>query len=121
MKKSTERQQWGGQGLKSSGRARAGRSVLLRPRSEGRRPKGTHVEKLSLILWRERELLELLADKLQLERLVLARGQARWLNQANKEVEDVLITLRETEVLRAMAADEAAHEVGLEANPSLSA
>jgi hypothetical protein len=79
------------------------------------------VEKLSLILWRERELLELLAYKLELERLVLASGNSRWLNQANKEVEDVLITLRETEVLRAMAADEAAEEVGLQANPSLSA
>jgi hypothetical protein len=79
------------------------------------------VEKLSLILWRERELLELLAYKLELERLVLASGRSRWLSHANKEVEDVLLTLRETEVLRAMAADEAAEEVGLEANPSLSA
>jgi hypothetical protein len=79
------------------------------------------VEKLSLILWRERELLELLAYKLELERLVLGSGHTKWLNQANREVEDVLVTLRETEVLRAMAADEAAHAVGLEANPSLSA
>lgn len=79
------------------------------------------MEKLSLILWRERELLELLAYKLELERLVLASGHSRWLSQANREVEDILITLRETEVLRAMAADEAAHTVGLEANPSLSA
>jgi hypothetical protein len=79
------------------------------------------VEKLSLILWRERELLELLAYKLELERLVLGSGHTKWLNQANREVEEVLVTLRETEVLRAMAADEAAQIVGLEANPSLSA
>lgn len=83
--------------------------------------KGVDVEKLSLILWRERELLELLAYKLELERLVLAGGHSRWLAQANREVEDVLVTLRETEVLRAMAADEVAAEVGLEPNPSLSA
>jgi hypothetical protein len=79
------------------------------------------VEKLSLILWRERELLELLAYKLELERLVLATGHSRWLARANREVEDVLVSLRETEVLRATAADEAAQEVGLGADPSLSA
>lgn len=79
------------------------------------------MEKLSLILWRERELLELLAFKLELEQLVLASGRTRWLGQATREVEDVLATIRETEVLRAMAADEAARTVGLEANPSLSA
>ena len=79
------------------------------------------VEKLSLILWRERELLEVLAYKLELEHLVLSSGRTRWLAQANREVEDILISLRETEVLRAMAADEAAHEVGLDADPSLSA
>jgi FlgN protein len=78
------------------------------------------VEKLSLILWRERELLELLAYKLELERLVLGSGHTRWLAQSNREVEEVLVSLRETEVLRAMAADEAAHAVGLDPNPSLS-
>lgn len=79
------------------------------------------MEKLSLILWRERELLELLAYKLELERLILGSGHTRWLGQANRDVEAVLVTLRETEVLRATAADEAAQEVGLESNPSLSA
>jgi hypothetical protein len=78
------------------------------------------MEKLSLILWRERELLELLAYKLEVEKLVLSSGHSEWLSRANREVEDVLVTLRETEVLRAMATDEAAHEVGLEANPGLS-
>jgi hypothetical protein len=71
------------------------------------------VEKLSLILWRERELLELLAYKLELEQLVLASGRTRWLANATREVEEVLETLRETEVLRAVAADEVADELGL--------
>ncbi|HEY0890334.1 MAG TPA: flagellar protein FlgN [Nocardioides sp.] len=79
------------------------------------------MEKLSLILWRERELLELLAFKLELEELVLASGRTRWLARATREVEEVLGTLRETEVLRALAADEAAESVGLEPNPTLSA
>jgi hypothetical protein len=79
------------------------------------------VEKLSLILWRERELLELLAYKLELEQLVLASGRTRWLANATREVEAVLATLRETEVLRAVAADEVADELGLPPAPTLSA
>jgi hypothetical protein len=78
------------------------------------------VEKLSLILWRERELLELLAYKLELEQLVLASGRTRWLANATREVEEVLETLRETEVLRAVAADEVADELGLPPASTLS-
>jgi hypothetical protein len=77
------------------------------------------VEKLSLILWRERELLELLAFKLEIERMVLSAGRTRWLPNVTREVEDVLATIRETEVLRAVAADEAAAELGLDPDPSL--
>jgi len=79
------------------------------------------VEKLSLVLWRERELLELLSFKLEVERLVLASGRTRWLVNATREIEDVLATIRETEVLRAVAADEAAAHLGLPPNPSLAA
>jgi hypothetical protein len=77
------------------------------------------VEDLSLILWRERELLETLLYKLEQEQLVLASGRTRWLPRAAREVETVLGTIRETEVLRAIAADVAARSVGLSANPSL--
>lgn len=79
------------------------------------------MEKLSLILWRERELLDTLLYKLEVERLVLATGNARWLMHATREVEAVLGTLRETEVLRAVAADEAAASLSLTSNPSLRA
>ena len=79
------------------------------------------MEKLSLILWRERELLDTLLYKLEVERLVLATGNSRWLMHATREVEAVLTTLRETEVLRAVAADEAAASVSLESSPSLRA
>ena len=37
------------------------------------------MEDLSLILWRERELLETLLYKLEMEQLVLASGSSRWL------------------------------------------
>jgi hypothetical protein len=79
------------------------------------------VEKLSLILWRERELLETLAYKLEVEQLILASGRTRWLAHSTKEVEEVLEVLRETEVLRAVAADEVAEQLGLQPGPTLAA
>lgn len=77
------------------------------------------MEDLSLLLWRERELLETLLYRLEQEQLVLASGRTHWLARAAREVEAVLETLRETEVLRALAADHAAAAVGLAPNPSL--
>ena len=79
------------------------------------------MENLSLILWRERELLETLLFKLETEQLVLSSGRTRWLNRAAREVEIVLETIRETEALRAVVADEMASMLGIPANPSLRA
>lgn len=78
------------------------------------------MEKLSLILWQERELLEKLLYRLEVEQLVMSTGQTRWLAHATRDVESVLEELRGTEILRAVAADEAAASVGLEPAPSLS-
>lgn len=79
------------------------------------------MERLSLVLWRERELLENLHYKLEVEQLVLASGRSRWLMSAARDVDAVLATIRETEMLRAVAADEAAAALGMSSNPSLSA
>ncbi|MEQ6903719.1 flagellar protein FlgN [Nocardioides sp. YIM 152588] len=79
------------------------------------------MDELSQILWRERELMEHLAYKLEVERLLLTTGRTQWLVRATREIEDVLTTIRETEVLRAAAADEVALELGLPPNPSLAA
>jgi hypothetical protein len=79
------------------------------------------MDKLSQILWRERELLETLLFKLEQEQMVLAAGRTRWLVRAAREVENVLETIRETEILRAVAADEVAARLGLGHNPSLRA
>ena len=79
------------------------------------------MEKLSQILWRERELLDALLFKLEEEQMVLASGRTRWLARAAREVEQVLETIRETEILRSVAADEAAASLGLGHNPSLRA
>ena len=79
------------------------------------------MEDLSLILWRERELLETLLYKLEMEKLVLASGSSRWLATSAKEVEGILAAIRDTELLRAVVADEAAASIGMAANPSLRA
>lgn len=77
------------------------------------------MDDLSLILWRERELLDTLLFKLEQERLMLASGRTRWLGECAREVESVLERIRQTEVLRAVAADSAAEQAGLASNPSL--
>ncbi|WP_030482615.1 flagellar protein FlgN [Nocardioides aequoreus] len=77
------------------------------------------MDKLSQVLWRERELLESLTFKLEVEQLVLASGRTTWLARATKEVELVLEMLREAEILRAVASDEAAATLGLGSTPSL--
>lgn len=77
------------------------------------------MDDLSLILWRERELLETLLYKLEVEKLVLASGSSHWLAVAAREVESVLVSIRETELLRATVADQAAASLGMAANPSL--
>lgn len=79
------------------------------------------MERLSLVLWRERELLDQLHFKLEVEQLVLASGRTRWLANAARDIDTVLATIRETEVLRAVAADEAAASIGMSSNPSLAA
>jgi hypothetical protein len=77
------------------------------------------MEDLSSVLWRERELLETLLFKLEVEQLVLATGRTRWLAPAAREVEEVLDAIRETELLRGLTADALALELGLDPNPSL--
>ncbi len=56
---------------------------------------------LSSVMWRLRELLELLLFKLEEEQLLLASGRTRWVAHATREVELVLDQIRQTEVIRA--------------------
>jgi len=74
---------------------------------------------LSSILWREREMLELLLFKLEEEQLVLAGGRTRWLAHATREVEIVLEQIRSTEVIRAVEVEAVGTALGLGPNPSL--
>ncbi|MGF1648653.1 MAG: flagellar export chaperone FlgN [Kineosporiaceae bacterium] len=68
---------------------------------------------VSGVLWRERELLELLLFKLEEEQLVLAGGRARWLPHATREVEAVLGGIRRAELLRRVELERLAGELGL--------
>jgi flagellar biosynthesis/type III secretory pathway chaperone len=79
------------------------------------------MQELSSVLWRERELLDMLLFKLEEEQLLLAAGRTRWLPHAAREVESILENVRETELLRAVVADAAADSLGLASNPSLRA
>ena len=74
---------------------------------------------VSNILWRERNLLELLAFKLDSERLLARAGRTRWLAMADQEVERVLAELKAVELERAILAQELAGELGLDTEPTL--
>ena len=74
---------------------------------------------LSTVLWRARELLELLLFKLEEEQLMLAAGRSRWLAHATREVELVLDQIRTTEVIRAAQAQAAAEFLRLPPDASL--
>ncbi|HEV7824085.1 MAG TPA: flagellar export chaperone FlgN [Mycobacteriales bacterium] len=79
------------------------------------------LEAVSRILWKERELLELLLFKLEEEQLVLASGRTRWLAHATREVEAVLEEIRRMELLRSVEVDAAAADLGLSPGASLGA
>lgn len=74
---------------------------------------------VSTILWRERQLLELLLFKLESEQLLLAAGRARWLAQAANEVETVLEEIKNAELARSIEVDAVAGELGLAPEVSL--
>jgi len=77
------------------------------------------LSEVSNILWRERQLLELLVFKLEEEQLVLASGRTRWLSYATREVETILEEIKRVELERAMAVAGAVGELGISDTPSL--
>jgi hypothetical protein len=74
---------------------------------------------VSSILWRERQLLELLMFKLEEEQLVMAAGRTRWLSHATREVETVLEEIKRLELDRAVNVEALGRELGLAEAPSL--
>lgn len=56
---------------------------------------------VSSLLWTERELLEQVAYKLTLQRLILSSGATRWLNRINDELGVAVSQVSGSEVIRA--------------------
>lgn len=77
------------------------------------------LSEVSNILWRERQLLNLLLFKLEAEQLFLSTGRTRFLSEATREVEMVINELKEVELMRAVGVDTLAAELGLGPSPSL--
>lgn len=74
---------------------------------------------LSALLWRERELLELLVFKLEEEQLLLQGGKNRWLQHATREVEQVLTLVREAGLGRSVEVAALATEWGTSQDATL--
>ena len=79
------------------------------------------VNDLSTLLWRERELLDLLVFKLEEEQLLLTAGRSKWLHHATREVEQVLDRLRITGIERTVEASSVAVQWGLGEDATLRA
>jgi len=77
------------------------------------------IHELSALLWRERELLDLLTFKLEEEQLLLTAGKSRWLPHGTREVEQVLERLSQAGLARALEAAAVAIQWGLPQDASL--
>ncbi len=80
----------------------------------------TGFAEVSDILWRERELLDVLLFKLDSERLLLRAGSVRWLARSTHEVDLVLEQLQLVEISRALEVDDLAAQLGLASGATLS-
>ena len=74
---------------------------------------------LAAVLWRQRELMDRLAYRLECEQLLLAGGRTRWLASATSEVETLLEELQVTELHRAATSQAVARDLGLPAEATL--
>jgi hypothetical protein len=74
---------------------------------------------VSNILWRERQLLELLVFKLEEEQLVAAAGRSRWLGHASREVANVLGGTKGIGLERAVLVAGAGRDLGVPGSPTL--
>jgi hypothetical protein len=83
------------------------------------RERAVSLAELSNVLWRQRQLLDLLLFRMTVEQTLLVGRQVRWLARATDEVEAVLEEMRQTELVRSIVLQDAADELGLGVEPSL--
>ncbi len=76
---------------------------------------------VSNILWRERQLLELMRFKLEVEQSLLATGRTRWLSHATREIEMIIEEVKQAELVRSMEVQALCDELGVTEAPTLSA
>ena len=76
-------------------------------------------QKLSALLWNERELLEFLAFKLDEQHLLLTTGRSRWIKFATTEIDQATQRLRAAGLARDLAVSTLAEAWGLADAPSL--
>jgi hypothetical protein len=76
---------------------------------------------VSNILWRERQLLELLQFKLEVEQTLLASGRTRWLSHATREIEMVIEEVKQVEMVRSMEVQALCEQIGVTDAPTLRA
>ncbi len=74
---------------------------------------------VSNILWRERQLLELLHFKLEVEQSLLASGKTRWLSHATREIEMLIEEVKQAELARAIEVSGLCQELGVAEAPTL--
>nr|WP_306422612.1 flagellar protein FlgN [Paenarthrobacter aurescens] len=74
---------------------------------------------MSALLWRERELLDLLTFKLEEEQLLLTAGKSRWLPHGTREVEQVLDRVSKAGLARTVEIAAVAEQWGISPDCSL--
>ncbi|MDR6986211.1 hypothetical protein J2Y66_000674 [Paenarthrobacter nitroguajacolicus] len=77
------------------------------------------IHELSALLWRERELLDLLTFKLEEEQLLLTAGKSRWLPHGTREVEQVLDRVSKAGLARTVETAAVAEQWGVSPDCSL--
>lgn len=87
--------------------------------SANRRGNPMGATELSALLWREREWLELLVFKLEVQQLLLTAGRSRWIERSSREVEHVVRSLREASLARTLESETLAEEWGLPTDATL--
>ena len=74
---------------------------------------------LAAVLWRQRELMDKLAYRLECEQLLLAGGRSRWLGSATSEVETLVEELQVAELHRASISQRVARDLALPPDATL--
>lgn len=69
---------------------------------------------LTTLLWRERELLDLLEFKMEEQQLLLLAGKSQWMDRATQEIETVLEKVRAASLSRAVESASVAADYGLQ-------